>query len=304
MHMPAHRSPAILPLALALALGLGLPAQAAEVELPHAGLTLNGNLELADGRTVPDGVVLITHGTLAHGRMEITRSLQDLLRERGVSSLAITLSLGVDRRAGNYDCSVPHTHRHADAVSEIAAWVGWLKAKGATSVTVLGHSRGGNQTAWYAAEHRDPVVNKVVLIAPMTQDTAATAAGYQRAFKKDVGPLVEAARKLAASDPKAMMKPVDILYCAGTAATAESFLSYHAHDPHFDTPALVAKTDVPVLVLVGGADDVLPGLEQAFRPLLAPGRVEVAVVDGADHFFRDLYAEEVADAVAAFLGKP
>ena len=188
MHMPARRCLAILPLTLAL--GLGLPAQAAEVELPHAGLTLNGNLELADGRTVPDGVVLITHGTLAHGRMEITRSLQDLLRERGVSSLAITLSLGVDRRAGNYDCSVPHTHRHADAVSEIAAWVGWLKAKGATSVTVLGHSRGGNQTAWYAAEHRDPVVNKVVLIAPMTQDAAATAAGYQRAFKKDVGPVV------------------------------------------------------------------------------------------------------------------
>ena len=56
----------------------------------------------------------------------------------------------------------------------------------------------------------------LVRVAP-----AATAAGYQRAFKKDVGPLVEAARKLAASDPKAMMKPVDILYCAGTAATAE-----------------------------------------------------------------------------------
>lgn len=290
--------------ALTLGLGLSFTAIAADVQVSHGGLKLNGNLELAQGRTVADGVVLITHGTLAHGRMEITQSLQEMLKDRGLSSLAITLSYGLDNRSGMYDCAVPHTHRHGDAVAEIGAWVGWLKSQGAGSVTLLGHSRGGNQTAWYAAEQRDPVVGKVVLVAPMVQDAAGIASGYQKSFKKDVGPVVERARELAAKGSKDPMKPVDILYCPDTAATPESFLSYHAYDPHFSTPDLVGKIGVPVLVIVGGADDTLPGLDKTFAPRLSPGKVEMIVVDGADHFFRDLYGEEVADAVVNFVGKP
>jgi pimeloyl-ACP methyl ester carboxylesterase len=299
---PARRLSALA--ALTLALGLTLSAGAAEVQTTHGGLKLNGNLELADGRTVADGVVLITHGTLAHGRMEITQAFQEMLKDRGVSSLAITLAYGLDNRSGMYDCAAPHTHRHADAVAEIGAWVTWLKGQGARRVTVLGHSRGGNQTAWYAAEQRDPVVGKVVLVAPMVQDAAGIASGYQKSFKKDVAPVVDRARELAAKGSKDLMKPVDILYCADTSATPESFLSYHAYDPHFNTPELVSKIQVPVLIVVGSADDVLPGLDQAFAPVVSPGRVELVVIDGADHFFRDLYAEEVVDAVAKMVGKP
>lgn len=302
MHKPRRGIAALA--ALTFGLGLSLTAAAADVQIRHAGLTLNGNLELAEGRAVADGLVLITHGTLAHGRMEITQALQEMLKDRGLSSLSITLSYGLDDRSGMYDCAVPHTHRHADAVAEIEAWVGWAKAQGARSVTVLGHSRGGNQTAWYAAEQRDPVVGKVVLLAPMAQDAAGLASSYQKSFQKDVGPIVDRARALVAQGSKEPMRPVDILYCADTAATPESFLSYHAYDPHFDTPDLAGKIGVPVLVIVGGADDTLPGLDQAFAPRLSPGKVEMIVIDGADHFFRDLYAEEAADAVVSFVNRP
>jgi alpha/beta superfamily hydrolase len=37
-------------------------------------------------------------------------------------------------------------------------------------------------------------------------------------------------------------------------------------------------------------------------PLADGQRVQLKVVAGADHFFRDLYAEDVADAVQAMLG--
>jgi pimeloyl-ACP methyl ester carboxylesterase len=290
---------------LILGLGLGLGSQAAEVKIPYGGLTLNANLELADGKTVADGAVLITHGTLAHNGMEIIQSLQGLLKDRGLSSLAINLSLGLSDRHGMYDCKVPHTHRHADAAAEIGAWVQWLRQQGAQRVVLLGHSRGGDQTAWYASEKPDPTVTAVVLVAPMVQDAEDITTGYRKSFNKELTPIVDRARDMVAKGQgRDLMKPVDILYCADTAATPESVLSYHTFDPRFRTPELVGKIGVPVLVVVGGADDTTPGLDKVFGPLIQPGKVEMVVVEGADHFFRDLYGEEVADAVVTFLGKP
>jgi pimeloyl-ACP methyl ester carboxylesterase len=48
----------------------------------------------------------------------------------------------------------------------------WLKAQGASKVVLLGHSRGGNQVSWYAAEKDSPLLEKVVAIAPATWDAA------------------------------------------------------------------------------------------------------------------------------------
>ncbi len=45
--------------------------QAKEVTQQYLGLTINANLELADGKALQDGVVLILHGTMAHNLMEI-----------------------------------------------------------------------------------------------------------------------------------------------------------------------------------------------------------------------------------------
>jgi pimeloyl-ACP methyl ester carboxylesterase len=281
---------------------LSLAATAEEVQLPLGKLSLNGNLELPAGGALANGVVLITHGTLAHGAMEIVQGLQELLGERGIPSLAITLSLGVDNRRGMYDCATPHTHRHGDAVEEIGAWLDWLEGRGAKRAVLLGHSRGGNQTAWFQAERQDPRVAGLVLLAPMVQESAGVDESYRKSFGKEAAAPREQARALVAKgEPRALLKPVDILYCRDTAATAESFLSYHAYDPRFRTPDLLGRIRAPVLVLTGGADEVLPRLDGTFAESVRSGQAKLQVIDGADHFFRDLYSEEVADAVKAFL---
>lgn len=41
-----------------------------EVILQHDGLTLNAELTLAAGRTIPDGVIVMLHGTLGHNGMD------------------------------------------------------------------------------------------------------------------------------------------------------------------------------------------------------------------------------------------
>ena len=180
-----------------LLLSLVGTARAEEVTLEHGGLALNGNLALAEGRTLADGVLLITHGTLAHNAMEIIETLQDLLQEGGINSLAITLSLGLDDRHGMYDCATPHRHRHEDAVAELGAWVAWLEAQGAGDIVLVGHSRGGNQTAWHAAQGATSKVKGVVLIAPMTRQAGQGAPAYRKRFDRDLGPVLAEAQSLA-----------------------------------------------------------------------------------------------------------
>lgn len=288
---------------LLLAVLFCLPAAAEEVSTRHQGRTLKALLEQADGRSLNDGVILMVHGTLAHGRMEIMSALQDNLKARGFSSLAINLSFNVDRRPfAMHDCKRPQTHTNADAVGEIAAWVDWLKAKGVGKITLLGHSRGANQVAWYASERRDPAVKAAVLIAPGAWTASDLAQDYEKRFGKPLAPLLAKARQLVKQGQgKALMPKVDVIYCQDTRAAAETFLSYHAPEPRLDAYAALGKAPLPFLVVAGSADEVVRGVEEKARPHADGKRVHLITIEGADHFFRDLYAEEAADAIAAFL---
>jgi pimeloyl-ACP methyl ester carboxylesterase len=156
-------------LAYALCVALfAMRASAEEVQTEVQGLTVLGNLEIAQGKSLKsDGAVLLLHDTLAHNRMEILSALQELLRERGVNSLAITLSLGLNERRGLFDCGIEQDHRNEDAIVEIQGWVDWLKQQEAANITLAGHARGGNQIAIYAAKEPDAAVKRLVLIAPL-----------------------------------------------------------------------------------------------------------------------------------------
>lgn len=276
--------------------------QAENVQMKLNGMTLNANLEKSDNW--PAGpLVLMTHGTLAHNRMEIISTLQQLFAENGISSMAINLSLGIsDRPSAMYDCDRPHRHKHTDALGEIEAWLEWLKVAGAKKVVLLGHSRGGNQTAWFAAEHDDPVISQIILVAPQTWSADHAAADYEKRYEKKLQPILEKAFNLATDGKgRELMKPVDFIYCPKTAATAEAFISYYETDPRMDTPYLLSKLKTPVLVFVGSEDKVVQGLEEKLQASDLPENIQVRVVDGADHFFRDLYAEELVEQALEFI---
>lgn len=300
----AIRSVLWITCAAAFALVGSIPAgmaRAAEVRLEHKGIGLLAEAALAPGKTWNDGAILLVHGTLAHGRMDTMAHLQKALLEQGRSSLSITLSLGVPDRRGNADCARPQAHRHQDAVAEIAAWVGWLKGQGAADVTVLGHSRGGNQVARYALAGADPAVRRIVLLAPTTA-SVATVAGYRDAPPGELpNRIAEADRLVAVGRGSEMMRGVRFLSCPQAAASAETFLSYYRDDGKMDTPALLGGIRLPTLVIAGTLDTVVPDLPVRMKGK-AGGHVKFEVIDGADHFFRDLIADEVAEFVVKFAG--
>ncbi|HER25542.1 MAG TPA: alpha/beta fold hydrolase [Rhodospirillales bacterium] len=276
-------------------------AKAEEVTMSLNGMTLNGNLELADGKSLEDGIILITHGTLSHNKTEIITTLQSLFLERSLSSLAINLSLGLDNRHGNFDCARPIDHRHTDAIDEIAGWVGWLEKKGTDSILVLGHSRGGNQTAWYLADNNNPIVRGGVLIAPATWDYAKVAKNYNKRYEKRLSVLLEQMKMLVSTGKgNEMIQNVDFLYCRNATVSARSFVSYYQDNPMKDTPRTLARVKKPVLVIAASEDQVVPDLVEKMAKSSLPG-VRFQVIDGADHFFRDFYAEDIVDLTEDFM---
>lgn len=277
---------------------LAAPLYAEPVTIDYRGLRLNGELLEPVGARPP--LVLLVHGILSHHRMPLIASMQKLLAERGHGSLAITLSLGVDRRTGNYDCAVPHDHTVSDALDEIDAWLVWLRARGVTRVALLGHSHGGNQVARFAAERKRDAVVAVVLLAPGTW----TAEGAAERYQARNGIAIDSARaKARAQPPEAWIEGLPLLHCGAVKVRARSFLNYHDADPRLDTPSLLPQIVLPTLVIAGSVDTNVPDVALRTRPYV-DADTRLVVIAGADHFFLDFLGEDAADAIVKFLRGP
>ncbi|WP_428667967.1 alpha/beta hydrolase [Reyranella sp.] len=279
------RKPLCLALFLLAAVSGG--AHAEPVQIKPGLQRLNGNLELPAGKTAADGVVLIVHGTLSWHGQETIATLQKNLKARGVGSLAITLSLGVDDRQRTRQCDVVHDYAIAGAKREVGLWLEWLAGQGARTVDLLGFSRGGAQVASFAPELAR--ARRVVLLAPAFATADEQAEIYQRAFGHPLAPEIEAARK-----QPLQKRTIDFLTCKQAPVLNATFLDGYAEV----RPSLAAKTGHPTLVVVAGKDEVVPDLSAKL-----PSEVKPVVIDGASHFFLDLYGEEAADAIASFLKK-
>jgi len=151
-----------------LLLGLTCPTLANEVTQKYKGLTLNANLEMAEGKDFKDGVVLIVHGLQAHNRMEIIESSQQVMVDNGQSSLAINLGLGINNRRGFYECSWPHRHGFNNAADEIHAWVNWLKQQDSGKIVLMAHSLGGTQALVYSSKFPKDKIDSLILLTLKT----------------------------------------------------------------------------------------------------------------------------------------
>lgn len=259
-------------------------AAADEVKIDHDGMLLNGNLVLVSESALSDGVILMLHGTLGHKDMEIMSTLQSIFAEYGRNSLAINLSLNINNRHNFYPCDERHTHKLDDAVEELQTWISWLDTRDAGEVVLLGHSRGANQVARYIIENRPPV-GAAILIAP------------------SVGGESNDADQAAMSDmatQNGWLNDVPFLHCTNARVSRESYESYYNSNDPADTPALLQKVSIPVLVLSGSEDQVATGLA-ARLATIERANISHVEIDGADHFFRDLYAYDVVDHALEFL---
>ena len=80
--------------------------------------------------------------------------------------------------------------------------------------------------------------------------------------------------------------------------TAGAFISEYADNPTHSAPYNVRKIkDIPILVIGGSEDTIVPNIEADFEALTDQSNLSVEIIEGADHFFRDLYADDAATMI-------
>ncbi|MBM10136.1 MAG: alpha/beta hydrolase [Magnetovibrio sp.] len=274
-------------------------SRAEEVKTHYSGLTLNAQLQLSEGKSLRDGIVILVHGTLTHNGMETINNLAEVINERGLNTLAINLSLGINDRHGMYESSFTSRHKHDDALEEIAVWIEWLKSKNVGEIILLGHSRGGTQVARYVTLKRDSRVSKAVLLAPTM---GLNRERFRQTHGTPLGEVLTKAETLVkGGNGDQILKGAGILYCKNADVAASSFVSYYRSDNRLNTSSILGASKVPVLVIGGGNDAIALGLAEAVKPIADGKHISFKVIDDADHFFLDLFAEDVVDFIDQFV---
>ena len=260
-------------------------------QVQHNSKLLNANFVDAGSEK---RIFLIVHGTWAHQKMEIISALQSLFEESDISSLAVTLSLGVSDRSGFMKCNYPVYATQDMAVEEIRVWVDTLRGRGFENITIVGHSRGSSQVALYENLHPG-TVNALILLAPAVWKKAEVFARYNARSETRIEDILS----LAGSSKAALIGPYPLISCTSILAPPATFLSYYGEEIEKHTPAMVRASTVPVHIILGSEDAVVQWTNQDIQSAEHNSRVVIDTVEGAGHFFRDLYLDDVVDLITA-----
>jgi non-heme chloroperoxidase len=190
---------------------------------------------------------------------------------------------------------------------------------GLAGVTLVGHSMGTGEVTRYLGTYGSAKVDRAVLIGPIPPYMA------QAPDNPDGIPvnLFDGFRQSVAADAPAWMKGFldnfynidqfggnrvsDEAYKASfNVAVSMSALAAYAEVATWqaDFRADLPKIDVPVLVIQGDADRILPFEKTGKRlPGLVPG-LELVVIEGGPHAIPWTHAGEVNAALLSFLGHP
>ncbi|MGB0957428.1 MAG: alpha/beta hydrolase [Litorivicinus sp.] len=278
-----------------MALAVAATPALAQTEVTTAGLFAD-HYE-GEGSTA----VLVVHGTLAHKRMEIIETLATLLNDDyDLPVLAPNLSLSSPGRTGMVDCAQTHDHKDSDAATEIGMWVDWMGAQGYDNIIVAAHSRGGAQLSSYLASNPSDAISHAVLIAPATYNADYAAENYEKATGMPVADLLA---KASALDSDTVMDVPRFVYCDNAKATAGAVLDYYTPRATRDTLTNLESVSVPTHIIMGSEDSVVEALPERLETANLGDTVTSETIDGADHFFRDLYADDIAIAIAERAGR-
>lgn len=191
------------------------------------------------------------------------------------------------------------TGNAAQALDEIAAAIGALKAVGASTILLVGHSMGAAAALAYAAQRGGVMGLSLVAMGHVPRF-------YLRGLSPATAPVRDAilrAREMAASD-----RGDDVVAFAdsnqGVALaprlSARDFLSWFDPEAGFDAVKNIARATCPVQWVVGGTDPIFPQSRELFFDRLPPNPGhEFVVVDGG-HL--DTPANG-ASAIAAFANR-
>ncbi len=259
------------------------------------GITLNANLSES---LQNDSIYMIVHGTRGFKTMEIIKSLEEKIILNGHDVLSINLSYGVTNRDDSFlSCDIKHTHNEHESVREIISWYQYLLSKNYKKIIFVGHSRGG----FNIVQASELIGNKDIelhLLAPIVDTYKGTRDYYMSENNLPYDQIIQDNDEYIISD---QYSQINFLFCENAQVSSSTFRSYldftesrTKYPFTFNIMKLLNESSNKVSIYSGSADEILLDSYKRFESLNKENIKHFIIEDG-DHFFRDIYLDDVID---------
>lgn len=290
---PARSCPYCLFYPVFLILSFILFTNIAHSEEATINIQVKSNIKATASYSAGDKIkpaVLLIHGFLGTRDHATLKNLTNAIKDEGYSTLAPTLSLGIDKRKQSLACEAIHTHTMESDVSEINLWVQWLIKKGHKKVILLGHSFGSLNMLVYLKQHQIPEITYAIATSLIDIEHAIGKQSVKNQLK-------EAYQQIKNNNKS--LNEYKISYCKKFISTAETFVSYAKWDKK-NILSLLKFIKKPVHIIMGENDQ---RMEKNWPNLLSKHGKKVDIINGANHFFSDEFEFELHDQVINTLNK-
>tara|TARA_B100000925_G_scaffold75392_1_gene53108 strand:+ start:426 stop:1406 length:981 start_codon:yes stop_codon:yes gene_type:complete len=261
-------------------------------------ILLTGNL-LSDQKN--ESVFLILHGTRGYKAMEIITSLAQRIYEEGHDTLRINLSYGINNREDTFlSCDIKHQHKEYESISEIITWYNYLLSKGYKEINFIGHSRGAFNIVQSLAllEKKNRVTS--YLLAPVIDTYEGTKAYYENELKIPYDSIINSSEKYLISD---RFSPINFLFCQDAIVSSDTFRSYldfskkvDKYPYTFGILDLLDDIESEITIISGTNDEILLDSYKSFNAI-EKNNIRFVTIEDGDHFFRDIYLDEVIEII-------
>ena len=241
--------------------------------------------------TKSDSIFLILHGTRGHQNLEIISSLRDSLYDNGIDSLSINLSYGIKNRGNDFlPCDIEHKHTMSNSLDEIDAWYKYISKIGYKHIYLVGHSRGGLDIINFynnLNDNNQSSINSIFLIAP----TPDNISDYISRYKTEYNINIETIK----NDDNLK---INFLGCENARVKGKSFKSYYFNYNIISVPVALSNISSKVFVITASEDSIVPLTHNKIsRVIMDNNNIELYMIDGADHFFRDFYFDDLMELI-------
>ena len=263
----------------------------------HNGLVLNADLK---SNSQSDTIFILVHGTRGYKDMEIIKSLSQKIYDYGYSSLSINLSYDIDNRASEFlSCDRVHTHNEHTSIDEIVSWYRYLENQDYKNIYFIGHSRGAFNVIQAMAIINNKNI-KAYLLAPVIDTYLGTKNYYDQEHNLPYETLINNKDEFIISD---RYPSINFLFCENARVSSSTFRSYLDLSKNqtlypftFSIVDLLKDTNSMVTIFSGTDDEILLDSYKKLNQINQPN-ISHIIIDEADHFFRDIYLDDVIDII-------
>lgn len=192
-------------------------------------------------------------------------------------------------------CAGGGWEKYSESPRDIAGWIDFAMDTGFEQVVLVGHSLGARKAAYYQSERQDSRVQGLVVASPGMAFLDAPDAEFDE--------VLERARRMVSEGKGRELVGWPRYGCSMSAATlvegeGEFQNIFFTRD---DSPPAVSRVRCPMLALYGSeektGEQIRIALDTIRRNAVAAVRLDILVIEGADHIYSDR-EEEMAQRIA------